>query len=73
MLVGWLVEFYVHATSKVISGQATTCGNQAANTITRYRTQSYYPDTELTSSCPILLMWCTRPGSDKGQFDKSLV
>ena len=72
----WL--FYVLATSTVISGWAPTCdsvhlwwpfcaapvGNQATATMTWYPTQSHYPDTEVTSSCPILLMPNTRLGSD---------
>ena len=59
----WLLALYVLATSKVISGQLLSCdsvhswrlksvapwGNQAADTMTQFFTQSYYPDTELTS------------------------
>ena len=60
--VCWLLEFYVLATFKDISGQVPTCGsvrswllccaapfrNQAAGAMTRYiRTQSRYNDTEL--------------------------
>ena len=40
--------------------------------MTRYPTQAHYPDTVLTSPCPILLMPSTRLGSDKYQFCKSL-
>ena len=34
----------------------------------QYPTQSHYPDTELASPCPILLMLSARLGSDKYQF-----
>ena len=46
---------------------------QLRNQMKRYPTQSHYPDTELTSPCPILLMPTTKLGSDKYQFYKSLV
>ena len=36
-------------------------------------TQSHYPDIELTSPCPILIMQRARLGSDKCKFDKSLL
>ena len=59
--IGWLLEFYILATSKVISGLVPIChrvhswllcnaaqlGNQITGTMTRYPTQSHYPDTEL--------------------------
>ena len=59
-----LLEFYALATSKVISGRVSTShsahslslysavllGDQAANTMTRYPTQSHYLDTEPNSS-----------------------
>ena len=35
---------------------AAPLGNQAANTLTRFLTQSHYPDTELTSPCATLIM-----------------
>ena len=41
-------------------------------TMTWYPAQSHYPDTELTSHCPILLMSSTRLGSDKYPFYNSL-
>ena len=60
-----LLLFYVLATSTVISGSIPTCdsvhswqlcsvgslGDQSASTMTRY-----YPDTEPTNHCPILIM-----------------
>ena len=66
---GWLLELYVLATPKVISGWVWTCdsaqswqlynvtplGNQAASTMTQYPTQLYYSDKELTSPCPWLI------------------
>ena len=73
---------YVLATSKVISGQLPTCecvhsvrlysvaprGSQAVGTVTRYPTQSYYPDVERTSPCPTLEIPIARVGSDRYQF-----
>ena len=47
--------------------------NQAISTITWYPTQPHYPDTELTSPCPILIIPGTWLGSNKYQFYKSLV
>ena len=38
------------------------------NTMTRYRTQSHYPDTKPTSSCPFLIMPSAWLGSDKYQL-----
>ena len=70
-LVGWLLESYILGTFKVLSGPVQICdsvhsswlhstasmGNQSTWIMTpRYPTQSYYPDTELTSPCPILLI-----------------
>ena len=54
---------------------ATNLGNQAAtaSTMTQYPTQSHYPDIELTSLCPILLMLSIKLGSDRYQLCKSLV
>ena len=86
-LVGWLVEFYMLATSTVISGRVPTydighswwhysaapLGNQATSTMNWYRIQSHYPNTELTSPYLILLMPSARLRSDKYRFDKSLV
>ena len=74
--------FYILTTFKVISGGVPTCdsaltlglnsashlGNHATSTMTRYPTQSHFPDTEETSPCPILIMPRTRLGSDKYQF-----
>ena len=62
---GWLLEFYVLTPSKVISGRVPTCdsahswrlhsvallANQATGIMTRFPTQSHFPDTELTSPC----------------------
>ena len=63
VVVDWLMESYILATSKVISEQAPTIdslyswilysaaplGNQAASTMILYPTQSHYPEIELTS------------------------
>ena len=62
----------------VVSGQVTTCDsvhswqwysaapleNQAAVTMTRHPIQSHYPDTVLTSPCPILVTQSARLGID---------
>ena len=83
----YLLLFSVLATSKVISGWIPTCdsahswrlcsapplGNEAISTMTRYPTQSHYPDTELTNPWPILILLSTWLGNDKYQFNKSLV
>ena len=75
-VVSWLFEFYVLETSKSISGWVPTCdsaysccfivllhwGKQAASTMTQYLSWSHYPDTVLTSLCPILLMLSSRLG-----------
>ena len=82
-----LVLLYVLTTSKVIPGFSLTCdsvyswwlcsaislGNQTINTMTWYPTQSQYPDTDPTSSCPILIMPSSWLGSDKYQFYKLLI
>ena len=70
------------ATSNFISGHVATWDSvhwwwlyrvvnleSKHNTITRYPTLSHYPDTEVTSPCPILLMLRARLGSNKYQFD----
>ena len=70
LLVGWLLEIYILATSQVIPGRAPTCdrvhsmrhysaaplGDQAVSNTTWYSTQSHYPDTKSTYPCPILIM-----------------
>ena len=45
-----------------------TKGSLALFTMPRYPTQSHYPDTELTSRCPILIMVSAWLGSGKYQF-----
>ena len=86
-LIVCLLLLYILATSEVISGRVPTCdsahsrrlysatqlGNQAVSTMTWYPTQSHYHNTDLTSPCPILIMPSTWLGSDKYQFDKSLI
>ena len=47
---------------------AVAWGNQAISTMTWYSTQSYYPDTEPTSPCSILIMPRVWLGSDKYTF-----
>ena len=62
--------FYVLATFKVMSGRELTCdsahswrlwstaplGDQTMSPLIWYPTQSHFPNTEPTSSCPILIM-----------------
>ena len=48
---------------------AVPLGNQITSTMTWCPTQSYYPGTEPTSTCPILMMLSTRLRSDKYQFE----
>ena len=57
--------YSAHACAAPLRDQTTT-------TMIWYPTQSHYPDTELTSPRPVLLMPNTKPGSDKYKFDKSL-
>ena len=52
---------------------ATPLGNQVASSMTRYPSQSHYPDTEPTSPCPMLRMLNNWLGSDKYQLYKPLV
>ena len=49
---------------------ATPLGNQPVRTLTQYPTQSYYPDTDLTSPCPILLVLNARLGSKEYDIKK---
>ena len=42
-------------------------GDEAISTLAWYHTQPDYPDTDLTSPCHILVMLCTRLGSDQYQ------
>ena len=80
MWIGWLLEFCVMATSKVIWGWILTCGNAHSwrlynaaplrdqTTSTWYPIQSHYPDIGPTSACPILLMLSAWLGSDKHKY-----
>ena len=88
-ILAWarLLLFYIPAISKAISGlvptwdssrswwlySAAPLGSQAISTMTWYPTQSHYPDTEPNSPCSILIMPNTWLGSDKYEFDKSLI
>ena len=79
MEIGCLLLFYIRTRSKVISRRAQTCdgvhacrvcstatlGNLASSTMILYPTQSHYPETELTSSCPITIILSTWLESDK--------
>ena len=53
-------------------GNFLLLGNQATKLMTQYPTQSYYPDTELTSPRPILSMQNVRLGNNRYQLYKSL-
>ena len=78
-------NLHIFGAFKDISGWAPTCdgvqlwqlyhadplGYQVADTVSQFPTQSHYPDTELASPCPIIIMPSTRLSSDKSQFCKS--
>ena len=78
LLIGWLLEFYVLETCRVISSRVPTYDsehwwqlysaaplwNQAASTMTRLHNL----DNELTSPYPMSIMLNTRVGSKKYQF-----
>ena len=69
-------EFNILATSKVTSGWVSTVlphWDHGACNLTYFPTQSYYPDINLTSSCPIIVMPSAWLSSDKYQLLKSLV
>ena len=83
----WLLKVCVLATSKGISRWVPTCdsahserignaaplGNYTPGIMSRYPTESHYPDIELPSPCPILLIQSARLGGNKCKFCKSLV
>ena len=62
----WLLEIYILTTSKVIAGwvptgdsvhswqlySAAPLGDQSASTMSRYPSQSHYPDTDVHQSLP---------------------
>ena len=60
--IGWLV---VLATFKFISGQVVTGLTHGNFIVLPHWKIRHYPDTELTSPCPILLMLNARLGSAK--------
>ena len=71
-----LLWLYTQATSKTKCADLGQCAlmatwypmvNQAASTMTWYPTQSFCPDSEPTSPCPMLIMPSTQLGSDKYQ------
>ena len=86
LLLNWLVggvlspgKIYL----KVISGRVPTShwwwlhsteplGNQVSGIITQYHTQLHYPDTDLTSPCPILQMPSARLRRDEYPFKKTI-
>ena len=84
---GLFLEFCLLVTSKVISGWVPACassppfwlysaaalGDLAASTVIRYPAQSYYPDSEPTIPCPILMMHSAWLGNNKYAFFKSSV
>ena len=66
--------FNILATCKVmLVCSAAPQGDQATGTMTGYPAESHYPDTELTSPCPILMIPSAQVGSDKYKFGKSFV
>ena len=71
-----LMQFYILATSKVISERQPTCTSALYSAAPGYRhhdpishtvTLSDYPDTELTSLCSILVILSTKLCSHKYQ------
>ena len=64
----WLVPVHTHGDFD----SNAPLGPQATSIITWYPTQSHYPNTVLTSPCPMLSMPSTSLGGDKYQFYKSL-
>ena len=81
-VLGWLLEFYVLATSKVLWVQILTgdrapslCLYSAAATgiMTQYPASSHYLDTEPTSPCTIPLMLRAWLWSDKYIIYKSFL
>ena len=77
-VTGWLLEFYILATSKVISGQ-TVCPlgdfivlpHWEMRPSVRLPNIPHYVDHEPTSPSPTY--YCRAPGSDKHNVDKLLV
>ena len=82
--IACLLRLLVPTTSKVISGwvptydnahlwwhySAATLGDHIVGTMTRYPTQSYYPDTEWTRLYPVPLMLSARLSHDKNRCSK---
>ena len=78
ILLVWLLDLYVLATSKVISGWVPTydsaqlyCAAPPGHQVTGIMTQ--YRHTELICPCPIRLIPSATLGGDKYQFYKSVV
>ena len=80
--VSWLVvgilcpgNIYGHITMVTTMWQFTFSAarlrHHATGIMTQYRTQSHYPDSEHTSSFPVILIPSASLGSNKYQFDKS--
>ena len=83
----WLLEFYILATSTVISPREPTwnsahswwlhsaalLGNHAVSNMTWYPSQSHYPDTKQISPYHILITPNAWLGNNKYQFYKSRI
>ena len=52
--------------------KAAPVRDQAADTMTQFPSQTYYPDTEEPNPCPMLVMLTIKQGGVKYQFYKSL-
>ena len=74
-MVGWFLEFYIFATSEVISEQVPSCESVHSCQLNSAATFGIIltPATELTSPCSILLMLSAGLGRDKYKFVKSLL
>ena len=59
------------AISKVKQDGTVPLADKTAGMKTQFPTRPHYPDTELTSPYPILVMPSARLGSDKNQLCKS--
>ena len=72
-IIHWLSKS-LYIQQLISTSEITTYTHLYYHDVSRHHaTHSHYPDTEPTSLCPILLMPSDRLGSDKYEFDKSLV
>ena len=65
-------SFTCDTAHSLILYSATSLGDQTTSTMTQHPRHWHYPNTVLTTPCPILLMLSSRLGCSKYQFCKSL-